>query len=92
MRDKCDEIHRKQYKQLRKILITLCLESHERYYSNILRMITICYHLYVDHEIYAMAYNKKRNCLNDHIFIKNKTSKWDDDNSWEEVLGKSIKL
>ena len=42
-----------------KLFIPLCLESHDGYYFNIFRMITICYHLYVEHEIYAMAYLKK---------------------------------
>ena len=44
-------------------------------------MITLCCHLYIDNEIYAMAYNKKINCLNDHLFIKNNMGKWNDDNS-----------
>ena len=58
MRDTCDEIHRKQYTQLKKIFIPWCLESHNRYYFNISRMITLCYHFYVDNEIYAMEYKK----------------------------------
>ena len=74
MRDTCYEIHRKKLTQ-----IPLCLESHDRYYFNILRMITICYHFYAEHEIYAMAYNKKINHLYDHLFIKNTMSKWCDD-------------
>ena len=60
MRDTCDEIYRKQYKQLRKLLIPLCSESHDRYYFNILRVIVLLYHLYIDHEIYEMSYNKKQ--------------------------------
>ena len=78
MRDTCDEIHRKKFKQLRKLFIPSCLESYDGCYLNILRMISICYYLYVEHEIYSMAYNKKINSLNDHIFIQNKMSKWGD--------------
>ena len=37
----CYAIHRNQYKQLRTLLIPLCLESHDRYYFNILIMITL---------------------------------------------------
>ena len=59
IRDTCDEIHRNQYKQLRTLFITLCLESHDRYYLNILRLITLLYHLYVEHEIYAISYKNK---------------------------------
>ena len=56
MRYACDEIHRKQYIHLSTLFITLCLESHERYYFNILRMITPFYHLHFQNEIYAMAH------------------------------------
>ena len=59
IRDTCDEIHRKQYKQLSTLFITLCIESHDRYYFNILSMITLFYHLHVEHEIYAMSYKNK---------------------------------
>ena len=54
MRDTCDETQRKQYKQLMTLFITLCLELHDRYYFNVLRMITIFYHLYVDHTLYDL--------------------------------------
>ena len=86
MIETCDEIHMKKFKQLTKILVPLCLEPHYVYIFNILRMIILCYHLYVGNEIYAMAYNKKINRLNDHLFIKNTMSKWDDDIIWEERL------
>ena len=79
MRYICYEIHRKLYKQLRTLFVTLCLESHDRYYFNILRMITIFHHLYIEHEIYGMAYKKEGTILNESLFIENKTSKWDDD-------------
>ena len=92
MRDTCDEIHRKQYNNLRTLFIPLCLKSHDRNYLNILRMITILNHLYVEHEIYAVAYNKKRNRPNDHLFLQNTISKWDDDNSLGIILGKIITL
>ena len=41
MRDTCDETQRKQYKQLMTLFISLCQESYDRYYLNILRMITL---------------------------------------------------
>ena len=85
MRDTCDEIHMKQYKKLGTLFIPLCLELHERYYFNILRMITLFYHLYVYHEIYAMVYNKKESFLNDHIFIQSTMIKWYGDSSWGNV-------
>ena len=86
MRDTCIEIHRKQFKHLRKLFINLCIESHDWYYFNILRMITLCYNFFVEHEIYAMAYNKKINHLYDHLFIKNTLSKWCDDEFLEVTI------
>ena len=86
IRDTCDEIHRKQYKQLRKIFIPLCLESHGGYYFNILRMITIFYNLYVEHEIYSMANKKERSILHYSLLIQNTTSKCDYDGTWGELL------
>ena len=83
--DTCDEIHRKQYKQLTKIFIHLFLESHNRYYFNILRMITLFCHLYIEHEIYSMAYLKYISTLHDTLFMQNKISKWDDDSKWEKL-------
>ena len=56
MRDTCDEIHIKQYKQLRTLFIPLFIYSNDRYYFNLLRMITSFYQFYIEHEIYAMAY------------------------------------
>ena len=59
-----------KYEKLRTILIPLCLESHDRYYFNILRMITLLYHLYIEHEIYDISQIKNKNHLNDNLFIK----------------------
>ena len=70
IRDTCNEIKRKQFKQLSKLLIPLCLESHDGCYFNILWMITLCSRLYLQHEIYAMEYNKEINYMYDHLFIK----------------------
>ena len=70
MRDTWNKIHRKLFKHLRKLFIPLCLDSHDGYYLNILRMITLCCHLYVEHEIYTMAYKQKISPLYDNIFIK----------------------
>ena len=70
MRMTCFDLFKRKYKQMRKILIPLCIKSHDRYYFNILRIITIFYHLYIEHEIYNLAYNKNKGFLNDILFIK----------------------
>ena len=41
-------------------------------------MITLLYYLYIEHEIYAMSYNQKINCLNYHILVENTMIKWND--------------
>ena len=82
MRDTCDEIQIKQYKKLRRLLIPLFLDLHDRYYLNILRMITLFYHLYIDHERYSMEYFKNVSIFHDTLFIRNTRSKWYDDITW----------
>ena len=54
----CDELFINKYEQLRKTFIPLCLESHDRYCFNILRIITLLYHFYIQYEIYHMAHKK----------------------------------
>ena len=60
MRDTCDEIYGKKYRQLRDALVPFCIESHDIYYFNILRIITLLYHLYIEHEIYEWSYKKQK--------------------------------
>ena len=86
MRDVCHELFRKQYIQLRTHFIPLCIESHVIYYFNTLRMITILYHLYTEHEIYHMAYNNVINLLNDHLFIEGTMIQQDDYITFLEIL------
>ena len=76
MIDTCNEIHRKIYKQLSTLFTTLCLESYDRYYLNIFRVITLFYNLCVEHEIYAMSYKNERTILYDSLFIYNGMRKW----------------
>ena len=71
--------------QLRPLFITLCLKSPGRYYFNLLKIITLFYLLYIEYEIYNLAYNKK-NILNDSIFIIVTMVKWDDDYSLLKML------
>ena len=72
MKDLCHALFRKQDIQLRKLSIILCIEYHEKYYFNILNMIILLYHMYIENEIYHTASNKVRYLLNDHLFIEGK--------------------
>ena len=90
MRDTCAELFRKQYIQLRKLFIPLCLESHDRYCFNILRIITLLYHFYIEHETFHTAYNKIRYHLNYNIFIEGKMINWDDYITYSEILGNMV--
>ena len=58
MRDTCDEIHINIYKELTTLFIPFFLESHDIYYLNIFMIIIFFNHLYIEHEIRAMAYLK----------------------------------
>ena len=86
MRDACNEIRRNRYKQPKKLFIPLYLESHEMCYFNILRMITLFYHLYVEHEIYAISYKKERTTPHDSLFKQRVISRSDDCITWDERL------
>ena len=58
MRYTCDEIFGNQYRQLRYVFVPLCLESHDRYYFNVLIIITLLYRLYIEYKIYEWSYLK----------------------------------
>ena len=90
MRNVCSELLRKQYIQLRTLFVPLCLESHNRYCFNILRMITLLYNFYIENEIYHMAYNKIIYCLNENLFIEVTMSKWGEYITFWEILGKFL--
>ena len=47
-----------------------------------LSKITLFYHLYIEHEIYVMAYLKNISIFHDTIFVRDKMSKWDDYSAW----------
>ena len=49
-------------------------------------MITLLYNMYIEHEIYNMAYNKVQNIINDYKFIERNISKWDDSITVSEIL------
>ena len=78
-------IYSEKYIQLSTHLIPLCIVSHDIYCFNILRTITLLYHMYIEYEIYHMAYNKMINRLTDHIFIKPTMSMWHDDDTSREI-------
>ena len=69
MRNTCDNIFGKQYIQSRGVFILLCLDSHDIYYLNTLSIITLLYHLYIEHELYERSYLKNRNHINENLSI-----------------------
>ena len=89
MRETCKEICIKQYRQLRNAFIPLCLESHDKNYFNILRMITLDYSLYIKHEIYDISCDNK-NHLNENILINNTMSKWDGFMEFDKEMSKMV--
>ena len=58
-------------------LIPLCLKSHGKYCFNLLSIIKLLYHFYTEHEIYNLAYDKRKGYLNDSLFIEGTIGSWD---------------
>ena len=65
----CSKLFGRQYKQLRTLLIPLCLKSHDKYSFNLLMIIALFYHLYTEYEIYTLEYNKRKGILNGSLQI-----------------------
>ena len=84
------ELFRNIYIQLGTLFIPLCLKSHERYYFNMLRMIKLLYHMYIEHEIYHIVYNKVQNCLNEYQFIEGTMSEWDGYITFSNILRNKV--
>ena len=63
---------------MRKILIPLCKNSTDRYHLNILRIISIVYHLYSECEWYKFAFINKPGWLYEQEFWDSTMGKWKD--------------
>ena len=55
MGDTCYQLFIGQYKKLVILFIPLCLKSSEKYSLNLLGIVTLLYHMYIDDEIYNLA-------------------------------------
>ena len=86
MRDKCSQLFIGNYIHLGKCFICLCFNSPGRYSFNILRIVTIFYHFYIEYEIYKLAYNIVKSILNDSIFIKVTMVKWDENVTFLKII------
>ena len=58
MRVICAKLFQSHHQQMTKILISLCKQSTDIYNFNILRIITIIYHIYIECELYNLVYKK----------------------------------
>ena len=63
---------------MRKTFIPLCKKSTDRYHFNILRIITLIYHMYIEYELYNLAENITPGFLYEHKFIIASMGKFDD--------------
>ena len=86
MRYTCDQLFRGKYIQLSTILIPLCLKSTGRYSFNMLSIIKMFYHMYIEYEMYNFAYNTRKNNLYGSLFIYGTMGKWDDGVTFLEIL------
>ena len=60
------------------MLIPLCKNNNERYHFNILRIINIIYHIYIESEFYQLAYGTVHNYYPLVYFSNKKMVKWKD--------------
>ena len=70
---------------MRRIFIPLCLKAPVRYSFNILMIIALLYHRYIEYEIYNLAYNTKK-ILYESLFKYGKMDKWDDVVTFLEII------
>ena len=63
---------------MRKIFITLCKNSTDKYHLNILKIIALIYHIYTEYEFYNLAYNNNPFSFYEHQLITATMGKWDD--------------
>ena len=82
----CSDLFERQYKQMIIFFVLFCKKSPSRYYLNLLRTIELFYHLYIQHEIYNLEYNKNTGFINDSIFIQRKMGKWDDHYTFLKII------
>ena len=60
------------------IFIPLCKNSTNRYPLNILTIITLIYHMYIEYKLYNLSFNKTPVFLYDQQFISATMGNWDD--------------
>ena len=74
----CDSIFQIQHEVMKKLLITLCKNSNDRYHLSILIIIAIIYHIYIDCELYNLAYGNSQILIHEQELLKLKMVKWQD--------------
>ena len=73
----CDKLFRGQYIHLRKNFIPLCINSPDRYYFNLLRIITLLYNIYIEYAIYNLSCNTGEDILYGGLFVDGTMCRWD---------------
>ena len=73
---------------MRTFFIPLSKQSHNIYYLNLLRIITLVYHMYIEYELYNLAYIKHTGFICESQFIEGTMSKWD----YHYILVKIIRI
>ena len=75
MRYTCDQLFRRKYIQLMKLFIPLCIDSPDKYSFSMFIIVKLFYHIYIEYEIYKLAYNTKN--IYDGLIIDVIMGKWD---------------
>ena len=69
-----------------KLFIPLCLKSPRIYYLNISKIVTMFYYMYIEYEIYNLAYKTRKYIIYDSKLANSTMGKWYDDISFTEIL------
>ena len=70
-----------------KMLIPLCVKSTDIYHLNILMIIEIIYHIYIEWELNNLAYNKNTGVIYGHEFIRSEMGERDDHDTVKSYIG-----
>ena len=83
---KCSDLFKRRYVQMIVCFIYLCKNSTNRYHLYLFMIITHIYHLYIEYELYNLAYKMNTCFIYEHQLIHGKIGKWDDHYKFMKVF------
>ena len=71
---------------MRNVFIPFCKILTNRYHLNLLMIVTLIYHIYIEYELYNLEYHENMGFLYDHQFIHGTMGKWRDHYTFIKVF------